>query len=75
MSPSLCTLGSLLTWDIDCNKEIKRATGAMAGFKQVWNRRHTDKIQHYKDMCNERAISCMWDLDPEEERYRLADGI
>jgi len=34
-------LGSLLTWDNDCSKEIKRriarATGAMAGFKKVWN--------------------------------------
>jgi len=34
-------LGSLLTWDNDCSKEIKRrivrATGAMGGFKKVWN--------------------------------------
>jgi len=34
-------LGSLLTWDNDCSKEIKRriarATGAMVGFKKVWN--------------------------------------
>jgi len=34
-------LGSLLTWDNDCNKEIKRriarVTGAMAGFKTVFN--------------------------------------
>lgn len=34
-------LGSLLTWDNDCNKEIRRriarATGAMAGFKKIWN--------------------------------------
>ena len=38
-------LGSLLTWDNDCNKEIKRriarATGAMAGFKTIWNSKHT----------------------------------
>ena len=37
-------LGSLLTWDNDCNKEIRRriarATGAMAGFKTIWNSRH-----------------------------------
>jgi len=37
-------LGSLLTWDNDCNKEIKRriarATGAMAGFKTIWNSKH-----------------------------------
>ena len=37
-------LGSLLTWDNDCNKEIKRriarATGAMAGFKTIWNSRY-----------------------------------
>jgi len=34
-------LGSLLTWDNDCSKEIKRriarATGVMAGFKKVFN--------------------------------------
>jgi len=34
-------LGSLLTWDNDCNKEIKRriarATGAIAGFKTLSN--------------------------------------
>ena len=33
-------LGSLLTWDNNCNLEIKRriakATGAMAGFKTIW---------------------------------------
>ena len=37
-------LGSLLTWDNDCNKEIKRkiarATGAMAGFKTIWKSKH-----------------------------------
>ena len=37
-------LGSLLTWDDDCSKEIKRriaqATGAMTGFKKVWNNMH-----------------------------------
>jgi len=37
-------LGSLLTWDNDCGKEIKRriarATGAMAGFKKIWNSMH-----------------------------------
>jgi len=37
-------LGSLLTCDNDCNKEIKRriarATGAMAGFKTIWNSKH-----------------------------------
>ena len=37
-------LGSLLTWDNDCSKEIKRriarATGAMARFKKVWNSKH-----------------------------------
>ena len=37
-------LGSLLTWENDCNKEIKRriarATGAMAGFKTIWNSKH-----------------------------------
>jgi len=37
-------LGSLLTWDNDCSKEIRRriaqATGAMAGFKKVWNSMH-----------------------------------
>jgi hypothetical protein len=37
-------LGSLLTWDNDCTKEIKRriarATGAMAGFKTIWNSKH-----------------------------------
>jgi len=39
----VCTLvaGSLITWDSDCSKEIKRriarATGAMTGFKKVWN--------------------------------------
>ncbi len=37
-------LGSLLTWDNDCNKEIKRriarATGVMAGFKTIWNSKH-----------------------------------
>jgi hypothetical protein len=37
-------LGSLLTWDNDCNKEIKRriarATGAMAGFKTIWNSKY-----------------------------------
>jgi len=37
-------LGSLLTWDNDCTKEIKRriarATGAMAGFKKIWNSKH-----------------------------------
>jgi len=34
-------LSSLLTWDNDCSKEIKRriarATGAMAGLKKIWN--------------------------------------
>jgi len=36
-------LGNLLTWDNDCNEEIKRtiATSAMAGFKTVWNSKHT----------------------------------
>jgi hypothetical protein len=38
-------LRSLLTWDNDCNKEIKRrlarATGAMVGFKTMWNSKHT----------------------------------
>jgi hypothetical protein len=37
-------LGSLLTWDNDCNTEIRRriarATGVMAGFKKVWNSKH-----------------------------------
>ena len=37
-------LGSLFTWDNDCNKEIKRriarASGAMAGFKTIWNSKH-----------------------------------
>jgi hypothetical protein len=37
-------LGSLMTWDNDCNKEIRRriarATGAMAGFKTIWNSKH-----------------------------------
>ncbi len=37
-------LGSLLTWDNDCKKEIKRrivrATGVMAGFKTIWNSKH-----------------------------------
>ncbi len=37
-------LGSLMTWDNDCNKEIKRiiarATGVMAGFKTIWNSKH-----------------------------------
>jgi hypothetical protein len=37
-------LGSLLTWDNDCTKEVKRriarATGAMAGFKTIWNSKH-----------------------------------
>ncbi len=36
--------GSLLTWENDCNKEIKRriarATGVMAGFKTTWNSKH-----------------------------------
>ena len=33
-----------MTWDNDCNKEIKRriaqATGGMAGFKTIWNSKH-----------------------------------
>ena len=33
-------LGSLITWDNDCSREIKRriaeATGAMAGFNPIW---------------------------------------
>jgi len=32
-------LGSLLSWDNDCGKEIRRiakALGAMAGFKKIW---------------------------------------
>ena len=37
-------LGSLLTWDNDCNKEIRRriarATGVMTGFKQIWKSKH-----------------------------------
>jgi len=37
-------LGSLLTWDNDCSKEIKRrldkAVGAMAGFSTIWKSRH-----------------------------------
>jgi hypothetical protein len=37
-------LGSLLTWDNDCSKAIKRriarATGAMEGFKTIWNSKH-----------------------------------
>ena len=37
-------LGSLLTWDNDCNLEIKRriarATGVMAGFKTIWRSMH-----------------------------------
>ncbi len=37
-------LGSLLTWDNDCNKEIKRriarASGVMVGFKTIWNSKH-----------------------------------
>ena len=37
-------LGSLLTWDNDCSKEIKRrlykAMGAMAGFSTIWKSRH-----------------------------------
>ncbi len=37
-------LGSLMTWDNDCNKEIKRiiarATGVMAGFKTIWNSKY-----------------------------------
>lgn len=37
-------LGSLLTWDNDCNKEIKsrvaRATAAMVGFQTIWNSEH-----------------------------------
>ncbi len=37
-------LGSLLTWDNDCNKEIKRriarANGVMAGFETIWNSKH-----------------------------------
>ena len=37
-------LGSLLTWDNDCNLEIKRriakATGVMAGFKTIWRSKH-----------------------------------
>ena len=41
-------LGSLLTWDNDCNKEIRRriarATGAMAGFKTIWNSRHISTV-------------------------------
>jgi len=37
-------LGSLLTWDNDCSKEMKRrldkAIGAMAGFSTIWKSRH-----------------------------------
>jgi len=37
-------LGSILTWDNDCSKEIKRrldkAMGAMAGFSTIWKSRH-----------------------------------
>ena len=32
-------------------------------------------IDHYKSMRNGRASICRWDLDPEDERHRLADGI
>jgi len=56
-------LGSLLTWDYDCSKQIKiriaRAIGAMAGFKKVWNSMYTNETQHYKAMRNERASICM----------------
>ncbi len=45
-------LGSLLTWDNDCSREIRRriaqATGAMAGFNKIWNSKKiklTVKIQ------------------------------
>ena len=48
-------LGSLLTWDNDCNKEIKRriarATGAMAGFKTIWKSKH---------ISTETKISIFW---------------
>ena len=41
MSLSLCTSVANSPVDNDCSKEIKRriarATGAMAGFKKVWN--------------------------------------
>ena len=34
-------LGSLITWDNDCSKEIKRrigkAYGALSGFNKLWN--------------------------------------
>jgi len=37
-------LGSLLTSDGDCSKEIKRriarATGVMAEFRRIWNSKH-----------------------------------
>jgi len=50
-------LCSLLTWDNDCSKEIKRRiarpTGAMAGFKKVHQR--MNETQPYKIMRNERA--------------------
>ena len=58
-------LGSLLTCDNDCNKEIKRriarATGAMAGFKTMEQQayQHTDKNQHHQDMCDECAAICL----------------
>jgi len=37
-------LGSLLTWDSDCSKDIERRLdkemGEMAGFSTIWKRRH-----------------------------------
>jgi len=34
-----------------------------------------ESFNYYKVMRNERASICMWDLDAEEERHILVDGI
>ena len=58
-------LGSLLSWDNDCGKEIKKriakALGAMAGFKNVWNSKELvwKHNLYFKDMHIQYLTVCM----------------
>jgi hypothetical protein len=65
---------SLLTWDNDCNKEIKRriarTTGAMEGFKTIWKSKHIStetKISILRTCLFECAAVCLRDMDTSEK--------
>ena len=76
-------LGSLLTWDNNCSKKIKRrlgkATGAMASLRHIWNSKKLKLENKLRILIicvfSVLIIICIRDMNPKRSRQEKTIGI